>query len=94
MNEIAWLMEKLADLEGITVKEEQVGIESVLLDNDEVMGIYVPEGRMVTTLSYTLMNYTNETDEYLAIIGRIPESKEVCIELIEKNQEVIYRRVW
>lgn len=95
--ELLWFFDAMQEQYGIWMDATMISTEAVELGMDEVDECFIPKevfDRLPETLLYELMIYDDEIHNcWVAGVAFYPDSSEWCLQIIVKNDEIVYREV-
>ncbi|ARK22268.1 hypothetical protein [Sporosarcina ureae] len=94
--ELEWFVRTLASEFGVFVSTREVAVEAVELGVEEVDECYLPlevVKNLPETFLYELMIVDDAgSNEWLGAVAFHPNSPEWCLQLVQKNGELLYRK--
>ena len=95
--ELQWFIDTLQNEFSTEVKVNCIGVGATELGIDEVVDFFVPSELFETlpeTLIYEIMIVDDERNNvWVGAIAFYPNSPEWCLQVITKNDEMVYRKV-
>ena len=95
--ELQWFMDTLESEFSTEVKVNDIGVEATELGLDEVEDFFVPSelfDDLPETLVYEIMIVDDElANVWVGAIAFYPNSPEWCLQVITKNDEMVFRKV-